>query len=82
MDVSIPLWFSRNEEKGSFNWVMKVMFPYHYGSHATLEFKVCEDCKKKEFPYHYGSHATEILSQLEDAEDEFPYHYGSHATSS
>ena len=32
--VSIPLWFSRNQE-GNMNRVAKIKFPYHYGSHAT-----------------------------------------------
>ncbi len=33
-EVSIPLWFSRNEIERKF-WVRPTMFPYHYGSHAT-----------------------------------------------
>ena len=42
----------------SFSFAMYVlMFPYHYGSHAT----VTERFFRKQwyrFPYHYGSHAT------------------------
>jgi len=35
----------------------EIMFPYHYGSHATI--MVGEEGRGRElFPYHYGSHAT------------------------
>ena len=34
VSVSIPLWFSRNRTKVA-QEIVKNMFPYHYGSHAT-----------------------------------------------
>jgi len=41
------------------NWLgITVMFPYHYGSHATSEEVTPTDHLGRKFPYHYGSHAT------------------------
>jgi len=34
--VSIPLWFSRNWTP-SFTYLYRLEFPYHYGSHATMQ---------------------------------------------
>jgi len=39
------------------------MFPYHYGSHATMP----DDCRIYQellFPYHYGSHATAFITKI------------------
>jgi len=39
------------------------MFPYHYGSHATVYARnACFDIAK--FPYHYGSHATAFITKI------------------
>jgi len=40
-----------------------VLFPYHYGSHAT---KSCSSWRElySKFPYHYGSHATTMEERL------------------
>jgi len=35
MYVSIPLWFSRNKNRNTAIVAQWLMFPYHYGSHAT-----------------------------------------------
>jgi len=56
-----------------------IMFPYHYGSHATAvaEEKILRYFR---FPYHYGSHATMKVEDNKARKRQFPYHYGSHAT--
>ncbi len=59
---------------------MLLEFPYHYGSHATIQGLEGRRTSSQ-FPYHYGSHATRMSKDglsLQDAM--FPYHYGSHAT--
>jgi len=59
----------------------KILFPYHYDSHAT-NGKYMRVLAKRliKFPYHYGSHATKIAENLYKEMFKFPYHYGSHAT--
>jgi len=55
-NVSIPLWFLRNDRK-EVTPPTDHLFPYHYGSYATPDryhFRVGEPA----FPYHYGSYAT------------------------
>jgi len=76
--VSIPLWFSRNIRKPIYNKRTEV-FPYHYGSHATLR-TTSRGCGSHTFPYHYGSHATDEIDEKYRKRYAFPYHYGSHAT--
>ena len=39
------------------------MFPYHYGSYATI-FNGEIEVSLPKFPYHYGSYATEIEFSL------------------
>jgi len=56
--VSIPLWFLRN-----IKWIREVhrevyLFPYHYGSYATVRNNG-EISFVSPFPYHYGSYATQ-----------------------
>ena len=45
----------------------KVMFPYHYGSHATRQGEL--RCCGIWFPYHYGSHATRKANPCRTPED-------------
>jgi len=80
INVSIPLWFLRNEDVEP-GWVYILdTFPYHYGSYATGK----EAAEKLEEPVSF--HTTMVLTQQEfEAEKlkilvRFPYHYGSHAT--
>jgi len=57
-----------------------IVFPYHYGSHAT-GYKLIGKDPINQFPYHYGSHATIIYAgAFQLLGEAFPYHYGSHAT--
>jgi len=56
-------------------------FPYHYGSHATIDGYAKNFGTEQAFPYHYGSHATERRWRMRFYHvSPFPYHYGSHAT--
>ncbi len=42
------------------NWrLYLVEFPYHYGSHSTLNVAGKQMKEKVAFPYHYGSHSTD-----------------------
>ena len=59
--VSIPLWFSRNDDGRAFGIVFQ-WFPYHYGSHAT-KVRIQGFALRDGFPYHYGSHATVIMAR-------------------
>ena len=60
-DVSIPLWFLRNPTRIQQYKRAQNVFPYHYGSYATL---VASRLPEREdvFPYHYGSYATLRMS--------------------
>jgi len=58
LEVSIPLWFSRNTDVQE-AIDLGTMFPYHYGSHATVVSGRSVTGKFRRFPYHYGSHATD-----------------------
>jgi len=66
-------------KKDSKDWSL-LLFPYHYGSHATQQKESSACLQGKQFPYHYGSHATEWLDRNGNIPFTFPYHYGSHAT--
>jgi len=59
LKVSIPLWFSRNTcLRGQHRYSQK-MFPYHYGSHATLVETAQDPHLQERF------HTTMVLTQRE-----------------
>jgi len=76
--VSIPLWFSRNEEIETEDLrEIAVSIPLWFSRNEEICPWIYQWAT---FPYHYGSHATgtkdrQVLQKLL-----FPYHYGSHAT--
>ena len=80
MNVSIPLWFSRNQKTRSSSATREWCF------HTTMVLTQPVRNMKKTFgpsgfPYHYGSHATRRFIEKDGLDPKmFPYHYGSHAT--
>jgi len=57
LEVSIPLWFLRNDLVEAEKEYWNTSFPYHYGSYATESMKWLFYYVLL-FPYHYGSYAT------------------------
>jgi len=79
--VSIPLWFSRNRSPNSVGASqLLLLFPYHYGSHATVSM---ENGKKwitqVSIPLWFSRNGSSRCS-YPSMGDKFPYHYGSYAT--
>jgi len=58
------------------------MFPYHYGSHATIEDNtVAHDfIFNVSIPLWFSRNSSDSVTEIK-SNTEFPYHYGSHATS-
>jgi len=78
-DVSIPLWFSRNQEHAPKPPGGKPTFPYHYGSHATItQHPLTETRMKVSIPLWFSR--NEVITPPDHKAPQFPYHYGSHAT--